>query len=70
VLPMSLKDFDKLEDKINRLVNGLKSLRDENQKLKKELQAIKQDSSQRDGEKNEIKKKIAALIELVDSIEE
>jgi FtsZ-binding cell division protein ZapB len=67
---MSLKDFDKLEDKINRLVNGLKSLRDENQKLKKELQAIKQDSSQRDGEKNEIKKKIAALIELVDSIEE
>ena len=67
---MSLKDFDKLEEKISRLVNGLKALRDENQKLKKELQAIKQDSSQRDGEKNEIKKKIAALIELVDSIEE
>jgi cell shape-determining protein MreC len=51
-------------------VNGLKTLRDENQKLKKELQTIRQDSSQRDGEKNEIKKKIAALIELVDSIEE
>ena len=67
---MSLKDFDKLEEKISRLVNGLKTLRDENQKMKKELQTIKQDSSQRDGEKNEIKKKIAALIELVDSIEE
>ena len=67
---MSLKDFDKLEEKISRLVNGLKTLKDENQKMKKELQTIKQDSSQRDGEKNEIKKKIAALIELVDSIEE
>ena len=67
---MSLKDFDKLEDKITRLVHGLKALREENQKLKKELQAIRQDSSQRDGEKSEIKKKIAALIELVDSIEE
>jgi len=67
---MNLKDFDKLEEKISRLVNNLKTLRDENQKMKKELQSIKQDSSQRDGEKNEIKKKIAALIELVDSIEE
>ena len=67
---MSLKDFDKLEEKISRMVNGLKTLREENQKLKKELQAIRQDSSQRDGEKNEIKKKITALIELVDSIEE
>ena len=67
---MSLKDFDKLEEKISRLVNGLKMLREENQKMKKELQAIKQDSSQRDGEKNEIKKKVTALIELLDSIEE
>jgi len=67
---MSLKDFDKLEEKIGRMVSGLKTLRDENQKLKKELQTIRQDSSQRDGEKNEIKKKIAALIDLVDSIEE
>jgi FtsZ-binding cell division protein ZapB len=67
---MSLKDFDKLEEKISKMVNGLKTLRDENQKLKKELQAIRQDSSQRDGEKNEIKKKITALIELVDSIED
>jgi len=67
---MSLKDFDKLEEKISRMVNSLKTLKDENQKMKKELQAIKQDSSHRDGEKIEIKKKIAALIELVDSIEE
>jgi FtsZ-binding cell division protein ZapB len=67
---MSLKDFDKLEEKISRLVTSLKTLKNENQKLHKELQAVKQDSSLRDGEKNEIKKKIAALIELVDSIEE
>ena len=67
---MSLKDFDKLEEKISRLINSLKTLRDENQKMKKELQTIKHDSSQRDGEKNDIKKKITALIELVDSIEE
>ncbi|MEI6614213.1 MAG: hypothetical protein WCL37_04890 [Chrysiogenales bacterium] len=67
---MNLKDFDKLEEKISRLVNNLKTLREENQKMKKELQTIKQDSSQRDGEKSEIKKKIATLIQLVDSIEE
>ena len=53
---MSLKDFDKLEEKISRMVHGLKALREENQKLKKELNAVRQDSSQRDGEKNEIKK--------------
>jgi hypothetical protein len=67
---MSLKDFDKLEEKIGRMVHALKSLREENQKLQKELHTIKHDSSQRDGEKNEIRKKIADLIELVDSIEE
>jgi len=67
---MSLKDFDKLEEKISRLVNSVKALKNENQKLHKELQTVKQDSSLRDGEKNEIKKKITALIELVDSIEE
>jgi FtsZ-binding cell division protein ZapB len=66
---MSFKDFDKLEEKISRLVNALKTLKEENQKLQKELQATRHDSSQHDGEKNEIKKKIAALIELVDSIE-
>ncbi|MCJ7526336.1 MAG: cell division protein ZapB [Candidatus Aminicenantes bacterium] len=67
---MSFKEFDKLEEKINRLIAGLKALRDENQKLKKELQGIKQDSSQRDSEKSEIRKKIASLIDLVDSIGE
>lgn len=67
---MSFKEFDKLEEKINRLIAGLKALRDENQKLKKELQGCKHDSSQRDGEKSEIRKKIASLIDLVDSIGE
>ncbi|HUU04470.1 MAG TPA: cell division protein ZapB [Patescibacteria group bacterium] len=67
---MSFKEFDKLEEKINRLITGLKVLRDENQKLKKELQGFKHDSSQRDSEKSEIRKKIASLIDLVDSIGE
>ena len=66
----SFKEFDKLEEKINRLIAGMKALRDENQKLKKELQEIKHDSSQRDGEKSEIRKKIASLIDLVDSLGE
>jgi len=66
----SFKEFDKLEEKINRLISGMKALRDENQKLKKELQEIKHDSSQRDSEKSEVRKKIASLIELVDSLGE
>ncbi len=67
---MSFKEFDKLEEKITRLIAGMKALRDENQKLKKELQETKRDSSQREGEKSEIRKKIASLIDLVDSIGE
>ena len=67
---MSFKEFDKLEEKINRLISGMKALRDENQKLKKELQESKHDTSQRDSEKSEIRKKITSLIDLVDSIGE
>jgi regulator of replication initiation timing len=66
----SFKEFDKLEEKINRLISGMKALRDENQKLKKQLHDVQHDSSQREGEKSEIRKKIASLIELVDSIGE
>jgi regulator of replication initiation timing len=66
----SLKEFDQLEEKINRLIAGMRALRDENQKLKKELQESKHDSSQREGEKGEIRKKIASLIDLVDSLGE
>ncbi len=64
------KEFDKLEEKINRMIAGMKALREENQKLRKELQEAKHDTSQREGEKGEIRKKIASLIELVDSIGE
>ncbi len=66
----SFKEFDKLEEKINRLITGMRALREENQKLKKELQEIKHDTSQRDSEKNEVRKKIASLIDLVDSLGE
>lgn len=64
------KEFDKLEEKINRLIAGMRALRDENQKLKKELLESKHDSSQRDSEKSEVRKKIASLIDLVDSLGE
>ena len=64
------KALDKLEEKINRMNAGMKALREENQKLRKALQEAKHDTSQREGEKGEIRKKIASLIELVDSIGE
>ncbi len=67
-MSVGFKEFDKLEEKINRLIAGMKALREENQKLKKELQETQRDSSQREGEKTEIRKKIASLISLVDSI--
>lgn len=67
-MSVGFKEFDKLEEKINRLIAGMKALREENQKLKKELLETQRDSSQREGEKTEIRKKIASLISLVDSI--
>jgi FtsZ-binding cell division protein ZapB len=66
----SIKEFDKLEEKISRLVQCVKTLRSENERLKKELDGVKSDSAQRDGERVEVRKKIAALLQLVESIEE
>jgi len=66
----SLKEFDKLEERIARLVQNMRALREENQKLKQQMTEIKQSTSQRDSEKTEIKKKITALLELVDSADD
>jgi hypothetical protein len=66
---MSMKDFDKLEEKIGKMVGVLKALKEENDQLRSELKALNDSSSQRDVERAEIKKKVSALIELVDSID-
>lgn len=67
---MSMKEFDKLEEKIVALVKSLKSLKEENVKLRKELSGFQDNLSQKDVERSEIKKKITSLLSLVDSIVE
>jgi regulator of replication initiation timing len=67
---MSMKEFDKLEEKIVALVKSLKSIKEENAKLRKELAGFQDNLSQKDVERSEIKKKIASLLSLVDSIVE
>ncbi len=66
----SIREFDKLEEKIGRLVQSMRALRDENARLKKELDGVRSDSAQRDGERSEIRKKVTALLQLVESVEE
>jgi len=66
---MSMKEFDKLEEKISALIANVKSLREENQKLKAEIDELKVSLTQGDSEKGEIRKKIAALLELASSAE-
>ncbi|MCI0470578.1 MAG: hypothetical protein L0Y73_02860 [Candidatus Aminicenantes bacterium] len=66
---MELDDFFKLEEKVNVLVKSVKQLKEENRKLKLEIEKLLEQSSLNESERTEIKKKIAALIELIDSIE-
>ncbi len=65
---MEIDEFIKLEEKVHNLVKTLKLLKDENNRLKLELEKFKKESSLFDGERSEIKQKITALIELIDSI--
>lgn len=66
---MDIEEFNKLEEKVNNLVHSLKILKNENKKLHLELNELKKGATQVDSERNEIKKKITSLIELIDSIE-
>jgi cell division protein FtsB len=66
---MELDDFLKLEEKIKGLVKNLKQLKEENRKLKSEIEKLLEESSLNNSERTEIKKKVAALIELIDSLE-
>lgn len=66
---MNIEELNKLEEKVNGMVNTLKLLKDENKKLKTEMAALKVDSSSKEEERNLIKQKVTTLIELLDSLE-
>ncbi len=66
---MELGEFNRLEEKIRDLVNTLKLLKNENNNLKQQLEQLKKESSVKNDERLEIKKKVTTLIELIDSIE-
>lgn len=66
---MDLEEFNKLEEKVNNLVNVLKHLKDENKKLRIEISEYKKGASQLDKERDAVKQKVKSLIQLIDSIE-
>lgn len=66
---MEIDEFIKLEEKVNNMVKSLKLLKEENSKLQLEIEKLRKVSSVNDAERTEIKKKVTALIDLIDSIE-
>ena len=66
---MEIEEFNKLEEKINNMVTNLKSIKDENKILKLKIEELKKESSLKNRERTEIKRKITTLIDLIESIE-
>jgi len=66
---MDLNDLDKLELKVKSLVDNLILVKEENRRLQTELEQSRNQSSVNTQERQEIKKKVETLIELIDSIE-
>lgn len=66
---MELEELNRLEQKVKYLVDTLKRLKKENENLKLQLEQSKKESSLKNEERLEIKKKVTTLIELIDSIE-
>lgn len=66
---MEVDEFTKLEEKINKMVNNLKSIKDENKLLKQKIEDLKKESSLKSRERTDIKKRITSLIGLIESIE-
>ena len=66
---MELDDFNRLEEKIRDLVNTLKLLKSENNNLNEQLEQLKKESSLKNDERLEIRKKVTTLIELIDAVE-
>lgn len=52
------------------MVNKLKLLKDENKKLTTEIEDLKKETTVNSHERNQVKQKVAALIELIDSLEQ
>ena len=66
---MELEELNKLEEKVKNLVDRSKLLKEENEHLKTQLQQLKKDSTIKNEERLEIKKKVTTLIALIDSLE-
>jgi hypothetical protein len=66
---MELDELVKLEEKVKNLVGSLKRFKDENEKLKLELDQLQKESSTSNDERIQIRKKVTTLIELIDSLE-
>ncbi len=66
---MNIEELNKLEEKVNHMVSSIKQLRDENTRIKAELDSLKQESSVNSNEREQVKEKVSLLIRLIDSIE-
>ena len=66
---MELEELNKLEEKVKNLVDRSKHLKEENENLKMQIQQFKKDSTVKNEERSEIKKKVTTLIALIDSLE-
>jgi FtsZ-binding cell division protein ZapB len=66
---MELEELNKLEEKVKNLVDRSKHLKEENENLKMQIQQLKKDSTVKNEERSEIKKKVTTLIALIDSLE-
>lgn len=73
---MEIDSFKQLEEKVNRMVNGAKrikeennKLKDDNSKLKTKVVQLEKSISDQEIEREEVKKRINNLIKLIDSLE-
>jgi len=66
---MNIDDLNKLEEKVNLMVNQLKAFKDDNKKLRSEIEELKKETTLNSEERTQIEQKVVALIDLIDSIE-
>ncbi len=66
---MELDELGKLEEKVKNLVDSLKNFKEENEKLKSELDHLVKESSLNNEERTRIRQKVSTIIDLIDSIE-
>ncbi len=67
---MNIEELNKLEEKVNKMVNGLKLLKDENKRLRLEMEALKNQATESSEERSQVHQKVASLIQLIESIEQ